>query len=59
MQPVLFFIGLIITAIGAISGAVSVGAELATHESKYAVIMKASTICFGVGGGIIGLSSIV
>jgi len=59
MQAMLFFTGLVIAAIGATTGAISVGAELTSHEPIYKVIMKASSICFGIGGLIMGLSSIV
>jgi len=55
MNPLLL-VGLIIATTGAFSGLGAVIMELRSGEGKYMLLMKISSILFGVGGAIMGVS---
>ena len=50
--------GIALLAIGAVGIIVAIVMEIATAEPVYYTVMKATALCFGVGGALIGISSI-
>jgi len=50
--------GIGLLAIGAVGIIIAIVMEIVTGEPIYFTIMKATAMCFGVGGSLIGISSI-
>jgi len=50
-------LGWILLAAGAVGTSSAVVLEVLTHESVYCIIMKIAALCFGLGGGLVGVSS--
>ena len=50
--------GIAILAVGAVGIIVAIVMEIVTAEPIYYTLMKATALCFGVGGALIGISSI-
>lgn len=51
--------GIALSAIGAVGIIIAIVMEIVTGEPIYLIMMKATTGCFGVGGLLIGISSII
>ena len=51
--------GIALSAIGAVGIIIAIVFEVITAEPIYLIMMKATAGCFGVGGLLIGISSIV
>jgi len=56
MTALMLASGLIVAGIGAFTGLGAIIMELRTGEEKYMALMKISTILFGAGGIMAGLS---
>lgn len=54
----LIYPGIGLLAIGAVGIIISIVMEITTGEPIYFTVMKATAMCFGVGGALIGISSI-
>lgn len=50
--------GIALMAVGAVGIIIAIVMEIITVEPIYYTVMKATALCFGVGGALIGLSSI-
>lgn len=58
MTKKMIYPGIVLSAIGAVGIVVAIVMEIVTAEPVYFTIMKATALCFGVGGILIGISSI-
>jgi len=50
--------GVGLLAVGAVGIIIAIVMEIVTGEPVYYTVMKATALCFGVGGALIGISSI-
>lgn len=51
-------LGIGILAAGAVGIIFAVTMEIATDEPIYFIIMKATALCFGVGGALMGIAAL-
>jgi len=58
MTKKIIYPGIALSAIGAVGIIVAIVMEVVTAEPIYFILMKATALCFGVGGILIGISSI-
>jgi len=54
----LIYPGIVLLAIGSVGIIIAIAMEVVTAEPIYYTVMKATALCFGVGGALIGISSI-
>ncbi|GAI81026.1 unnamed protein product [marine sediment metagenome] len=55
----LIYSGIAILTLGAVGTVIAVVMELATNEPAWMLVMKATAGLFGVGGGMLGLASLI
>ncbi len=55
----LLYLGIVILSLGAVGTLLAVIMELNTGEPAWMLVMKITAGLFGVGGGLLGLASIV
>ena len=51
--------GIALSAIGAVGITIAIVMEIVTGDPIYLILMKATAGCFGVGGLLIGISSLI
>ena len=55
----LIYSGIAIITLGAVGTVIAVVMELTTGEPAWMLVMKATAGLFGVGGGLLGLASLI
>ena len=55
----LIYSGIVMLSMGAVGTIIAIVMELATNEPVWMLMMKATAGFFGVGGGMLGLASLI